>query len=161
MRKPKTYYATRGYLTAEGASKTEAKANLEIMIDFACRNGTPKVESRFGLILIVAATANGYTHTIVDPAEMTHGKDRHCNTTYPQGHYTDALEGARSHAAQWAWNADVADDETFVTLAGLTPNKASELRSWINFQRSYIALKAQGASDAEAHARAGGCRLAA
>lgn len=150
MRKAKKFYATRGHLIAEGATKTEAKQKLEAMIDYACRNGTPKIESRYGLIIVVAATSNGWTHTIVDPSDMHHGKERHCNCMYGQGEYTDALISARNHAAQWAWNPSVADDAAFVANAGLTEAKASELTSWIAWQRRYAAAKAQGASDNDA-----------
>lgn len=161
MRKPKKYFATRGHLTAEGATKAEAKAKLEAMIDFACRNDTPKIEGRFGLIIVVAATANGWTHTIVDPADMHHGKERHCNCMYGQGEFTDALNSARNHAAQWAWNTNVADDAAFVAMAGLTEPKARELASWIAWQRRYAAAKANGATDNDAWNAASTAKIAA
>lgn len=157
MRKPKKFYATRGHLTAEGATKAEAKDKLTAMVDWACQAGHPKIECRFGLIIVVAATANGWTHTIVDPADMRHGKGRHAACCYGQAdHYTDVLDCARSHAAQWAWNAGVADDDAFVADAGCSARRTAELRSWVGFQRRYIAEKSAGRSDADAFARASG-----
>jgi hypothetical protein len=150
MRKPKTYYATRGALTGEGKSKTEAKADLERQIDWACNHAASVAEWRFGLLLIVSASPNGWQHQIIDPTEMQHGKQVHATCLHGQIAYTDALLAARSHAAQNAWNADVADDAAFVEQASLNANKASELARWIKFQRGYIAAKAQGYNNAQA-----------
>lgn len=144
-RKPKTYYVTRGHLTASGASKSEAKANLSVMVDRALSASSLVVESRFGLVVIVAPDPNGYYCGVFNPAELAHGERRWC-FTLTQAHYTDALQSARIHAAQNAWNAAVESDQDFVTAAQVG-TKAGELLSWIAFQRRYIAAKQAGHDD--------------
>lgn len=140
-RKPKTFYATRGHLTASGATNAEAKANLSAMVDWACAAAMPVIESRFGLVLVIAASPNGYCSTVFNPADAEHGAQG-CFGQSPQGDYGTALQSARMHAAQIAWAATV-DDQSHVTAAQVG-NKAGELLSWIAFQRGYLAAKSAG-----------------
>lgn len=148
MRKAKTYYASRGHLSASGASKADAKSALESMVNWACSASSPIVESRFGLLIIVAACPNGYNVAAFDPAELSHGQRRDSFCLYGQSSYATALQSGRMHAAQLAWRPDV-DDSAFVVAAGLG-DKAPELESWIRFQRSYIAAKLAGHTDSAA-----------
>lgn len=136
MRKPKTHYATRGWLTSEGASKSEAKAKLETMIDWACDHAAPVVECRFGLLLFVAAAPAGWQHSIIDPADIRRGDKKLSSVCHGQIEYSEALDCARSHAAQWAWTPAV-DDALFIDAAGLSPQRAADLVRWIQFQRNY------------------------
>ena len=142
MRKPKTYYATRGHLTASGASKSEAKANLESMVDWACSPSQPVIESRYGLLLIVAASPGGYLTAVINPAEMKHGERRVSWCQHPQGDYSFALESVRHHAAQMAWDGTCTadNDSVFVEMAGLTPDKARELARWIQSRATLARL---------------------
>lgn len=154
MRKAKIHYVTRGLLTGQGATKTEAKADLESWIDLACQHGAPHVESRFGLIIVVAASSVGWHHMVIDPAELTHGAVKHCSATYAKGtEFAKVEQYARMHAAQWAWSPDV-DDAAFIAKAGLDSHGAGELGSWCAFQRAYAEFRAQGMSDSEAHQQA-------
>lgn len=161
MRKAKTFYATRGALTASGANKTEAKANLEPMIDWACNAGMPVIECRFGFLIVVASDANGWSTSVVGPDDMVHGQRKWCGTSHGQQiAYSDALISARNHAAQNAWSPDVADDAAFVEMAGLGP-KSGELASWIAFQRRYVEAKTSGHNDGDAFKLAIGLPIAA
>lgn len=65
------------------------------------------------------------------------------------GSCQNAIDAALMHAAQCAWEPDV-DDAAF--LASVPVLEAKErLVSWIRFQRGYIAAKASGLNDHEAH----------
>lgn len=156
----KVFRAERGYLAAEGATKADAKAKLDTMIDWALRAAMPTVESRHGLLVMVAATAHGYCTTVIDPAKLSHGMVGGGWCQNPQGDFGEALQSARMHAAQCAWTHGCNDDAAFVAESGLG-DKASELASWITFQRRYAEAKAKGATDADAHAIACGYKQAA
>ena len=141
MRKPKTVSVQRGRLYATGATKAEAKANLEKQIDWACENSTHHVEKRFGLILIVTAQVWGFTIQVIDPATVQHGWVFSGTYQYGQVDYHDALTSARNWAAQNAWDKEIEDDEEHVRLSGLGDSQAEDLRNWIGFQRAYLKLQ--------------------
>lgn len=145
MRKAKTYFATRGDLTAEGATKAEAKANLDAMINWACQYRHPLVENRFGLLIVISHSSHGWQSIVIDPASRQHGGRWESFCGQGMGDYGDVLASARMHAAQNAWTP-AADDEQHIALAGIAA-KEGELRRWIAFQRRYLAAKAQGRSD--------------
>lgn len=151
MRKAKRVYVSRGSLTADGATKSEAKANLESMIDAACGMESPIVEFWHGMVVIVAPSATGYYTAVINPAETAeHGKRRYCWTSHALGEtFESALASTRMHAAHNAWHADIVDDAAFVAKSGLGA-KASDLASWIRFQRGYIAAKQAGMNDSDA-----------
>jgi hypothetical protein len=54
----------------------------------------------------------------------------------------------RQHAAQCAWTRE-SDDADIVARSGL--ENTCELERWIVWQRAYIAARADGLSDIEAH----------
>ena len=159
-KRPKVCRVSRGLLYAEGATKAEAKAKLESMIDWALNTPQPVIEQLNGRLIVIVAEPCGYSVNVFDPAELQHGQRRDSWWTSGQGEYTDALASARLHAAQMAWSHSVSDDAVFVEASGLA-ERAGELRSWITFQRSYAEAKANGATDADAHAIACGYKRAA
>lgn len=159
-KRPKVFRVSRGHLYAEGATKAEAKAKLESMIDWALNVASPVVEKRHGLIIVIASTPNGYCSHVLAPADLAHGQQRQSMSQNPQGDYGAALQSARNHAAQNAWSPSIADDSEFVARSGLG-DKSSELFNWIGWQRRYAAAKANGATDAAAHEIASGMRRAA
>ena len=161
IKRHKIHHVARGWLTGQGASKTDARADLDRQVDWACAVASPVIECWHGLIVVVAATPGGYSTAVFNPADLAHGKQRACTSIMPQGEYTDALESARSHAAQWAWRVSETDDTGFVARSGLSKCKAIELADWIQWQRRYATAKANGATDCEAHATASGYRQAA
>lgn len=148
----KRFEATRGNVWADGATKAEAKANLAATVDWYCsaRPG-PLVESRFGFILVIAATPNGIESRVIDPAGAEHGKRFDSCTLHSERHFGTVLNSARMHAAQLAWRADIADDSAFVASAGLPDEKAEELARWIQFQRRYAEFAAAGHNAADCH----------
>lgn len=160
-RKAKKFYANRGYLTAEGNSKTEAKANLEPMIDWACAHASPTIEMRFGLLIVIASNPQGFESRVINPAHLEHGKQYHSCCCYGQIDYGTVLQSARNHAAQNAWHHGINDDSGFVDQAGLTKDGATDLARWIAWQRRYRELKLSGHTDSEAHELASGIRRAA
>jgi hypothetical protein len=156
-RKPKLYYVTRGLLQGEGLSKTTAKADLDRQVTWACDHTGLHVEPRFGLVIAMGASPGGWEYAIIEAADIAkHGERRRHTASLGQIAFTDALNRARHHAAQWAWNRDVVDDTAFVTMAGLLPETTRELTSWIRFQRNYIAHRAAGMNDCQAFAAANG-----
>lgn len=135
----KMHVVRRGALFGEGATKAEARAALDRQIDWACDHRAATIECRFGLLIIVAADSAGWVHTIVDPAELEHGKQKHSSCHHGQAEIANVLDSARAHAAQWAWSPSVDDDSAFIAMAGLRPDRASQMRAWIAFQRNYLA----------------------
>lgn len=154
MRRHKTHVVTRGHLRGEGKTKAEAKADLERQIDFALSHVNGMwIETRFGCVLIAVPTLTGFETKVLFPDNMLdHGK-RHWSGCHMSGEVDlkTVVMGLRLHAAQCAWTVDY-DDSRLIADSGL--EKTGELESWIAFQRSYIAHKANGASDRDAHAMA-------
>ena len=154
MRKKRHFTATHASLCAEGATKAEASANLEKQIDWALEYRPLHVESRFGLVIVIAANVNGYESSVFDPKELAHGNLHHNRTLYGR---VDNIKGlvqeTRGHAAQWMWDR-AGDDEAHIAKAGLDVEHASALRRWIKWQRAYAAAKSTGATDNEAHNQA-------
>lgn len=150
MARKKTHCVRRGRLMGEGDTKTEAKADLERQIDWALQVDGPIVEMRFGWVLIIAATPNGWETKVFNPADTPQGKPTGFSTyhgTSPS--YADIQQSVRMHAAQNAWQHGV-NDEDHIAAAGLNETRAAELRRWIGFQRRYFAERCAGKSDAEA-----------
>ena len=153
MRKAKTVTVSRGWLTATGATKAEAKANLEPMIDAACNAAALHIEKRFECIIVVAANATGWSVSVCHPHTMESGGKLASTCQYGPQPYEDVVESARNWAAQNSWTVDITDDERFIEQSGLKPNtgKQDELRRWIKFQRRYIDLVAEGVTPNDAH----------
>lgn len=151
MKRSKIHYAERGNISAQGASKSEAKANLESLISWYCAQPGPVIESRFGFTLVIVPIPTGWQIDVFDAAELQHGARRHSCSHIGQVSLSDALDSARSHAAQNAWPADIPDDSAFVETAGLPVGKAGDLARWIRFQRSYLKFKAAGHTPNDCH----------
>lgn len=151
MKRAKTYYAERNGFRMEGSSKSEAKANLDSALDWICEQPSSLVETRFGLVLFVAATIWGYETRLVDPAELEHGKRFYSSCQYGRGTFADMIQHVRHHAAQYAWKPEIGDDSEFVAMAGLNADKANELTRWIRFQRRYIEFKVAGNTPNDCH----------
>lgn len=145
----------RGWMYAEAATKTEAKADLERQIDWALTQSGPTIECRFGWLLFISCTPNGYQYSLVSPEGIPHGQQLHSSCCLGQCSYVDALQAARGHAAQNAWHSDIQDDESFIAAARLSDDKARDLRHWIKWQRSYGRLIAAGHTKNEAFELAG------
>lgn len=158
MRKPKTVTLTRGWVSAEGATKAEAKANLEKQVDLACSCAALHVEKRFECLIVIAGSAAGYNVKIVHPHDMVNGSQHGSSCTYGFQPFEEVLESARNWAAQNSWSTSVIDDEYFIAQSGLKPNagKQGDLRRWIEWQRRYNDLIADGRTAAEAHQMASG-----
>lgn len=139
-RNHKTITAKRGQLIGEGRTAALARASLEDRIDWALDHASPMIEFRFGLAIVLAATPNGYEYSIIAPGDMTqHGRQKYEQTHHTERSWSKMLLAARSHAAQWAWSPAVTQDEYFVELAGLIEPAKGNLKTWIKFQRDYIA----------------------
>ena len=131
--------AERGDLRAEGKTTAEAKAKLDTQIDWACdAAGASMVESRFGLLLILHGTPNGYQWRVIDPADLAHGKEFYSVCCTGQIAYSVALNEMRMAAAQRAWSA-FAQDEKLIEMAQILPASQESLRRWIAFQRENLA----------------------
>lgn len=140
MRKP--IEIRRGDLRATGATKSEAQAKLDKQIDWALdTGGANMVESRFGLVLILAGTPNGFWWQIIEPTELKHGKQMFGTCFVGQIAYSDALDQMRAAAFQRAWSV-FAEDEIMIEMAQVLPRSQAELRSWCKWQREQVALKA-------------------
>jgi hypothetical protein len=162
MRKTKTIAVTRGHLVGSGKTKTEAKADLEKQIDWACKADLTHVEMRYGLIVMVVSTPHGWTQKVFDPRTVVEGREiaGTCEIGRDRD-YTGVLASARLWAAQNAWTIGQIDDEEFIARAGLPENgsgfnTAADLRRWIKWQRNYAALIAEGKTPNEAHHLASG-----
>ena len=150
------FTATHKSLSAEGATKSEASAKLEAMIDWALDDRQLHIECRFGWLIIISPEARGYASKLIHPSVIEHGIKYHAGCFHGQVDFAPLLQSCRNHAAQNAWAFDCADDAAHVKAAGLDDTHASELARWIAWQRRYSALKASGATDNEAHRQASG-----
>ena len=154
VKRKKIQVAQRGWLRAEGATKTEAKRNLEPMVDYACRASALTVERRFDCLVVVTAFAGGWQYQAIPLDMLRHGDQAGCFTHAGQGEdYVKILQSARTHAAQLSWHHGC-DDERHVCAAGLDAERSNDLRRWCRFQRAYTVHRAAGLPDGEAHRRA-------
>ncbi len=138
-KKSKTVAAQRGYLVGHGADKKAAQAELDRMINLALTRRSVHIENRFGMVLVVAPDAAGYSHTVFNPIELPHGKERYgsCSHTH-SATFEDVLDSARAHAAQCSWSPAEDDDYDFVNLSGVVSKDGRDrLLSWIRWQRAY------------------------
>jgi hypothetical protein len=126
-----------GTVTAYGATTKDAKLGLEKQIDHLCQHaGDITIEFRFGRIITLWPQAEGWSYTIIDPADADqHGK-QHYSSCCMSGDRLDALASARMHVAQNQWSQSVKDDAAFVESAQLG-TKAVELAKWIAWQRDH------------------------
>ncbi len=155
-RKPKTVRVSRGCLSGQGATKTEARADLDKQIDAALQFHSPIIECWHGYTVFVAATPTGWTTYVFRPDELEHGARRiPCSHSFRKE--SDTVISARMHAAQCAWTLGCNDDAAFADRSGLG-DKARELTSWMAWQRRYAEAVARGAADAEARDIAGGLK---
>lgn len=161
MRKSrKTYWARHASLEVEGANKSEANEKLERMIDWALEHHAPFIESRYGYVLIGAATATGWQSTLLTPDDIAaHGKRKDCVSFQGQIERDLVIRSLRMHAAQNAWMPEC-DDARHVAASGLSEIDQCDLLSWIGFQRKYANAKAAGRTDAEAFDIANGRMVA-
>jgi hypothetical protein len=153
MRKPKMVTVERGVLTGQGATKTEAKANLEGQIDWAIAEDKLHVERRFDWLIVIARDNQGWTSKMVDMT-APHGTEFGSSCGQGPALFGKVLMESRLHAGQNAWRHEKNDAE-HIAATGLDAQKERELASWIRFQRAYKAEKDNGATDAEAFERAG------
>ncbi len=152
-RRPKIHYASRGNAQGQGASKSEAKANLEASIDWYLAQASGAwIETRFGMVLIVTATPNGFETKLLFPSDIVvHGMRHWSGTSYSNADLKSVVLSMRLHAAHCAWTPE-SDDAEIVALSGL--ENTGELERWLKFQRAYIVAKANGLSDGDAHREA-------
>lgn len=159
MRRNQTRYARRGGLQGSGATVKDAKADLESLIDYACIIRSPHIETRYGCVLIIAATASGLESRIIQSDDIAeHGKVWTCSSMHFHGEIADEIKSIRNHVAQLAWRHE-ADDELHISVSGLDEGGKRELARWIQFQRDYAKHKAAGKTDGESHALACGYSL--
>jgi hypothetical protein len=144
----KRSYVSRGNITCDGATKQEAKANLERMIDRACSLHGPYIEARFGKVFVMSESPTGWE--AITTFTPDHGA-RATPSMFCMGQSFEALrQSLRVHLAQNAWTSDVDMDE-HIAAADLDTEHAGELRRWIEFQFAYREAKGLGLNDAEAH----------
>jgi hypothetical protein len=98
-----------------------------------------------GHVAIVAPSVSGWVYWIDTMSGVGRKQDAGSRCTTRE----QAMDRALHHLAQNVWELSVADDVAFVE--GLPGDVAEEIASWICFQRSYVALRAEGKSDVEAH----------
>jgi hypothetical protein len=157
MKRRKIVTAVRGVLTGRGETKTAAKADLDAQIDWALRSHEPFVESRYGHLIVIAATPAGWQSMVLDRARIAEHGTAHTATclTGTQETREAVIESSRIHAAQLAWT-HAADDDAHVAASGASAPGQADLRRWIDFQRSYKKHLDAGDSPARAHALACG-----
>jgi hypothetical protein len=157
-RQPKTAYAHRGNLTGHGLNKTAAKADLEAQIDWLLEQTGAAVEVRFGHVIIVAANpaAAAHEYTIIWPDDLYHhGKTKAATVCVGNIDRAEAIQAARSHVAQAAWNPYCKDDQ-FIGQTGLDDRRSRDLADWIAWQPRYQTFKSAGKTDQEAFDLASG-----
>ncbi len=137
------YAASIGEVTVEGPTPSEAATNCEraVLQALARLDRRATIGSWRGHTYVIAPTIDGWSYWL-DTFSPGYG------VTIGKPDREDAEDGALTHLAQNIWESDV-DDEAFVV--GLPPKAKTDIASWIRFQRSYAALKAEGKSDNEAH----------
>jgi hypothetical protein len=94
--------AYRGSLFAEGATKTEAKQNLEPMIDWAVAHHAPHIELRDGYTIVIAATATGWESQIISPSphNIAARKTIPCTRFYGPIERKSVIKAEREHVAK-------------------------------------------------------------
>ena len=150
----------RGRITGYRASigPVEVTAPIEAQANAECEQSTLNALARLergthvivwrGHTVVVAPTVDGWSYYL-----DTFSRDYGIRFQSARGPTReDAEDNALHHLAQCLWTLDVENDNEF--LIGLPKSVQGELRGWIAFQRSYAALRATGASDVEAHAKA-------
>jgi hypothetical protein len=157
-RQPKTVSVHRGNLTGQGVNKPAAKADLEAQIDWLLDQPGAAVEVRFGHVIIVTANpaAAAHEYTIIWPEDLAHhGKTKAATVCVGRLDRGQAIQAARSHVAQAAWNPACNDDQ-FLGRTGLDDRRCRDLADWIGWQRRYQTFKSAGKSDREAFDLASG-----
>lgn len=154
-RKPKTFHATRASLTAQGATRQEAKANLEKAIDWALDDHRPFIEFRFGCALFASAGPNGWQSSVTFPEDQKHGSARGATCFYGQVDRASVVAAIRQHAASATWTPDC-DDADYASKSGLDDAGQRELIRGFAWQRRAQAALADGATINEAHSIACG-----
>jgi hypothetical protein len=157
-RQPKTVSVRRGNLGGQGVNKTAANADLEAQIDWLLQQTGAAVEVRFGHVIIVTANpaAAACEYTIIWPDDLYHhGKTKHATVCVGNIDRTEAIQAARSHIAQAAWNP-YCKDEQFTEQTGLDDRRSHDLADWIGWQRRYQTFKSAGKTDQEAFDLASG-----
>lgn len=145
MRSKRTYEINRyeGHISGRGATKADARADLQRQIDHLCTNAAhgPHIEIRRGVALILAATATGFEYRMID-AEKLASRDADnyaglCCFTAPD--FDAALDIARSAHAQRAWTPDVENDAAFIAEFRLTAARRIELARLFGHYRDHPA----------------------
>jgi hypothetical protein len=157
-RQPKTVSVHRGNLSGHGLNKTAAKVDLEAQIDWLLEQHGAAVEVRFGHVIIVTTNpaAAAHEYTIIWPDDLYHhGKTKAATGCVGNIDRAEAIQSARSHVAQAAWNPYCKDDQ-FIGQTGLDDRRCRDLADWIGWQRRYQAFKAAGKTDQEAFDLASG-----
>ena len=149
-RQKRSFTASHKSLYAEASTKAEASAKLEAAIDWALEDRPLHIECRFGWVIIIAASANGYASKLLDPADLEHDIKYHAGCFHGQIDFAPLLQSCRSHAAQNAWTP-ATETEAHIEASGLDKANTAELRSWIAWQKRYADARASGANDGEAH----------
>jgi hypothetical protein len=156
MRKSKLHTVTRGCVQGQGPSRKDAKLDLERRIDWALQYNHPFVECRYGHVLYLVASANGWQSRVVRPDEIaTHGKLVPASCMSGQGDRDREIATLRNHVAQCAWT-HATDDISHVEASGLDAEGKRELARWCRFQRDYAEHIKTGETPARAHALACG-----
>ena len=145
------YEARIGEVTAEGSTPAEATERCErsVLATLMRLDCGAIVGGWRGHTYFVAPTLHGWEYWIDTFTRLDYSVRR-------EGTREEVKNNALHHLAQNVWDHDVADDREFV--AGLPGEIAKEILGWISFQRSYLALKAEGKTDEECHRLA--CRTA-
>jgi hypothetical protein len=157
-RQPKTVSVHRGNLSGHGLNKTAAKVDLEAQIDWLLEQHGAAVEVRFGHVIIVTTNpaAAAHEYTIIWPDDLYHhGKTKAATVCVGNIDRAEAIQSARSHVAQAAWNP-YCNDNQFLGHTGLDDRRSRDLADWIGWQRRYQTFKSAGKTDQEAFDLASG-----
>ena len=131
-------------VTGRGPTVAEAKADARERIEQAFIGPYEPIliRCRAFAVLVWRHPLNGWGYALVKPPGdkgLLDTKLFHNGGT--RDTMTDAVQAARSHLAQLAWDTSLTDDEC---LAVLEPRQRAEFASWVRFQRCYAAWRAQG-----------------
>jgi hypothetical protein len=157
MRKRKTVRVTRGDLEATAPTAKEARALLDPQIDAACKHRGAHIEKRFGWIIVITPTLNGWDYTYFWPVDLKDGQEVHTKSGTGERDFERVRQEVRLAVAQLVWRHEMSADE-IVARAGLNKAREGDFRRWVDWQRAYRAAKDLGATDADAREIASGLK---
>lgn len=148
-----TYYGMEG----EGTNLKEARKDASLKIEAALEGRyTPILLTLRGeQILCWRTPTEGWQYAQLSHHPI-HDYEPLWGTMCGGGDRDEVEAIARNHLAQITWGLKLSEAEEEEILAFVAKKDRREMKSWIEWQRRYDALRAQGLSDNEAHSKASG-----